>query len=185
MSKKILSGNKKKPNGPDTTNERLDAALGYAGKGWQVFPVHAVIDGRCTCGDPSCRYPGKHPRTLHGFKDATTDPKVINTWWSNWPDANVAIVTGAQSGLVVLDIDPRNRGFESLAELISMNGEIPRTLRSRTGGGGRHIFFQHPGHHVKSHTMMPGIDLKGDGGYVVAPPSIHASGERYEWEEEQ
>ena len=125
---------------------------------------------------------GKHPRTVHGLKDATTDELRIQAWWSQWPDANVGIITGAKSGLVILDIDPRNGGDDSLAELERTHGLLPKTIESLTGGGGQHLFFQHPGGSIKSNSLAEGIDIKADGGYVVAPPSSHRSGEPYRWE---
>jgi hypothetical protein len=96
--------------------------------------------------------------------------------------ANLAIATGALSGLVVLDVDPRHGGDESLADLIRKYGQLPTTVTVLTGGNGQHFYFSHPGKHVVSRTFRPGLDLKADGGYVIAPPSTHLSGKRYEWE---
>jgi len=125
---------------------------------------------------------GKHPRTEHGLKDATIDEATIFGWWRRWPGANVGIVTGMASGLLVLDIDPRHGGVESLALLEREHGSLPETAEVSTGGGGRHILFLHPGFRVKNRAnMMPGVDVRGDDGYIVAPPSLHASGRRYEW----
>ena len=96
------------PTEPST----LEAALSYARKGWQVLPLHSIRpDGGCTCGNPGCGSPGKHPRTQHGVKDATTDEKLIRTWWSRWPDANVGVATGPASGIWwSFDVDPRHDG---------------------------------------------------------------------------
>jgi bifunctional DNA primase/polymerase-like protein/AAA domain-containing protein/primase-like protein len=160
----------------------LLAALAYAHRGWPIFPVHSVRDGQCSCDRPNCPSIGKHPRTVLGLKDATTDHLVIREWWSRWPDANVGVVTGAKSGLVVLDIDPRNGGDDSLAHLERTQGLLPKTIESITGGGGQHYFFQHPGGSIKSRPIAEGVDVKADGGYVVAPPSGHRSGRTYEWE---
>jgi putative DNA primase/helicase len=90
---------------------------------------------------------------------------------------------GRKSGLVALDVDPRSGGDASLCELIEAHGELPQTLESVTGGGGSHIFFAHPGVSFKnsSSVLGGGLDVKTDGGYVVAAPSLHASGKRYEW----
>jgi hypothetical protein len=94
----------------------------------------------------------------------------------------VSIVTGALSGLVVLDVDPRHGGKESLAKLERTHGELPKTMESITGGGGRHLYFTHPGGAVPNRTNIePGIDLRGDGGCIVAPPSVHPSAKRYRW----
>ena len=160
----------------------LVAALTYARRGWPVFPIHSARDGQCSCGRPDCPSIGKHPRTLHGLKDATTDELRIQEWWSQWPDANVGIVTGTRSGLVVLDIDRRNGGDDSLADLERAHGSLPKTIQSLTGGGGQHYFFEHPGGSIKSRPIAEGVDIKADGGYVVAPPSGHISGRTYEWE---
>ncbi|HTO48141.1 MAG TPA: bifunctional DNA primase/polymerase [Burkholderiales bacterium] len=164
-----------------------DAALAYAERGWMVLPVHSISGGKsggkCTCGKASCEHPGKHPRTEHGFSDATTEPAVITAWWRKWPCANVGIATGA-SGLVVVDIDDRHGGRDSLADLEQRHGTLPATVRCLTGGGGVHYFFKHPGGHVKScnGVVAAGVDVKADGGYVVAAPSVHVSGRLYAWD---
>ena len=96
----------------------VDAALSYAHRGWLVLPIHSVDTGRCTCGRADCASPAKHPLTRRGLKDASADPQVIERWWRRWPRANVAVRTGQESGLLVLDFDPRNGGDESLAALV-------------------------------------------------------------------
>ncbi len=169
------------------TADLLSAALGYARRGWLVFPLHSMVNRRCSCGRDECPSPAKHPRTVHGLKDATTDETTIRDWWEDSTPANIGVCTGRCSGIVVLDIDPRHGGDESLWALEDRHGKLPDTVESITGGGGRHIFFAHPGetHRIRNATAlagMPGLDVRGDGGYVVAPPSLHISGERYEWE---
>jgi hypothetical protein len=168
--------------GPSVRQSNLDAALAYAARGWPVFPLHTPTADGCSCGKLGCEHPGKHPRTQRGFHDSTTDETTIQQWWTEWPGANIGIVTGAASGFIVLDIDPRHGGDETLVELQRQHGLLPQTIESITGGGGRHIRLQHPGGQVKCRTIATGIDVKGDGGYIVAPPSLHASGQRYEWE---
>jgi hypothetical protein len=162
-------------------NRRLEAALRYASRGMPVLPVHGFKDGQCTCGN-DCQNPGKHPRTRRGVKDATTDQRQIEQWWSRWPAASVGIATGRSSGLLVLDIDADKGGYESLEELLA--GETrPLTPTVRTGGGGLHLYFK-PASHIKARnriSIMPGLDTKADGGFVVAPPSLHKSGGRYQW----
>lgn len=106
----------------------------------------------------------------------------IRRWWRRWPGANVGVVTGAVSGLVVLDVDPRHGGGASLATLEAMHGPVPRTVESLTGGGGQHIYFRHPGIVVPCRSIAPGLDVKGDRGLVVCPPSMHVSGRSYVWE---
>lgn len=168
-----------------TDNVTLTAALGYAARGWPVLPLHSIIDGRCTCGADACGSPGKHPigaLAPHGVKDATTDPATIKRWWQQRPMANVGIATGAASGLVAIDIDPRHGGTENLADLLAEHGALPETVESTTGGDGRHILFAHPGQAITRKAIAEGIDVKADGGYIVAPPSNHISGKSYAWE---
>jgi hypothetical protein len=171
----------------DETTPLLAAALRYAGRGWSVLPVYSAQGSRCACGSVDCGSPGKHPRTLHGLKNATADKATIRAWWQQWPGASVGIATGAVSGLVVLDVDPRHDGDRSLWELEDRHGKIPHSVEALTGGGGRHILFGHPlnGVIVRNVTALgglPGLDVRGDGGYIGAPPSIHSSGRAYEWE---
>lgn len=159
-----------------------DVALAYARRGWPVLPLHVPQAGQCSCGAPECTTVGKHPRTKHGAKDATTGEPMIRQWWSRWPGANVGIATGWVSGLVVVDVDPRNGGDNSLLALERQHGKLPQTVEALTGGGGRHILFVHPGGRIKNSPVAPGVDLKADGGYIVAPPSLHASGKAYAWD---
>ena len=117
----------------------LTAALWYVAHGFPVFPVHSTRDGHCSCGRHDCEHPGKHPRTKHGFKDATSDRDQVSRWWTRWPDANIGIPTGKTSGLLVVDIDPRNGGDESWESLVSKGGSLPATAEQITGGGGRQV----------------------------------------------
>jgi hypothetical protein len=158
----------------------------YAELGLAVLPLHniSVAGGKCSCGKLKCSSPGKHPRTGRGLNDATADAVIIERWWRTWADANVGIATGTVSGIVVLDVDPRHGGNESLGDLQLAHGPLPKTPIVITGGSGKHIFFRHPGGHVpnSSGALASGIDVRGDGGYVVAPPSNHVSGNFYSWE---
>jgi hypothetical protein len=144
----------------------LAAAVGYARFGLAVFPVR----------------PGtKAPLTHHGHLEATTDTATIERWWRRWPDANVGIAC-RPSRLVVLDVDPRHDGSESLADLEWQHGPLPSTWRALSGGGGPHVYFCAPaGLRMVDGTLAQGIDVKCNG-YVVAPPSLHVSGRRYTWE---
>ena len=168
------------------SNDLLAAALEYAHLGWSVLPVHTIRDGQCSCSEGAgCEHPGKHPRTQHGIKDATTDEETIRAWWHKWPDANIGILTGRESGIIALDVDPRNGGTESLEGLEQQHGSLPETVESQTGGGGRHILLSHPGGVIKNENtgklLGLGLDFKGDNGCIVAPPSTHISGNRYCW----
>ncbi len=144
--------------------------------------MHAPTERGCSCGRPDCPSPAKHPRIAwEWLQGDAVDEDQLRTWWTRWPDANVGVVTGAWSGVVVLDVDPRNGGDGSLAELERVGGAAPVTPESSTGGGGRHLWFRHPGRPVRSAPLAAGLDVKGDGGVAIAPPSRHASGRRYEW----
>lgn len=151
------------------------AALWYAGRGLPVFPLHSVDEtGRCSCGGRAGCKPGKHPRIANGHKGASTDPGRISRWWSRWPDANIGIPTGKRSGLLVLDID--EHGFTSLDALEEEHGPFPETLTVRTGGGGMHLYLKYPPGEARevrnsAGRVGVGLDVRGEGGYVVAPPS--------------
>ncbi|MBA2669389.1 MAG: bifunctional DNA primase/polymerase [Gemmatimonadetes bacterium] len=162
-----------------------EAALRYAGRGWEVLPLHApVAGGGCTCRlGVECPKPGKHPRTAHGWKDASSDPEQIRAWWDAHPDANVGIATGEVSGIWVLDVDAQNGGMRELARLEEEHGTLSTTAAVRTGGGGLHLFFTYTKGMKSRCGVLPGIDVRGDGGLVVAPPSLHPSGNRYQWED--
>jgi hypothetical protein len=171
----------------------LTAALKYARRGFFVFPCYEMTpDGDCACPrwhpnrDPAgrCTRAGKHPRTPHGLKDATSDPAVVKAWWAEWPHANGAINCG-RSGLLVVDVDPRNGGDVTFVDLERRHGPLPDTPRQLTGGGGVHHVLRRPDwHHVPSVDagLGCGIDLKCDGGYIIVAPSNHESGGRYHWE---
>lgn len=164
-------------------NNILQWALLYAKFGWHVFPIFEMRGGKCACGGrPRCK-PGKHPRTDHGHLDATTDPKKIKEWWDQWPNANIGIATGEVSGLLVIDVDPRNLKPQTLPDLSRKVGPMPECPMVDTGGGGWHNYFNHPtARTTGSRTgIAPGIDIKANGGYVIAPPSNHASGGVYVW----
>ena len=158
-----------------------EAAQWYVSKGIPVFPVHRAIKGRCSCNNPRCEHPGKHPRTVHGFKDASKSRSQVAAWWKQWPKANIGMPTGEASGFLVLDIDPRNGGSESFESLIVKHGRLPSTAEQITGGGGRHVFLRHPGLAAKA-SLAPGIDVKSNGGYVILAPSLHPSGNVYQWD---
>lgn len=167
-------------------NEPGAAAFRYAHRGWRVFPLHGIVNGACTCGRRDCSSPGKHPLVRRGLYEATTDACVIKEWWRLWRSANVGVATGATSGIVVIDIDLP----VALAALdILIVSGVRSTLIGLTGGGGIHLVYtshderlgnsagQLPGVDAE----LPGIDLRANGGYVVAPPSMHSSGVCYRW----
>jgi putative DNA primase/helicase len=144
-----------------------DAALAYAGRGVPVFP---------------CEPGAKRPLTRNGHWDATTETQVVRQWWQRWPSANVGVPTGKKSGVVVLDVDVDDGGLESLAKLEYAVAPAPKTARARTGGGGIHIFFRYPrGTEIRNSAGLlgPGLDVRGEGGYVVVPPS--RTQRSYQW----
>lgn len=143
------------------------AALRYARAGMAVFP---------------CQVKGKKPLTRNGVKDATTDEEIIAAWWAEWPDANVAIAMGAESGVWALDVDLDKGGQASLAALTERIGLLPVTPTQRTGAG-LHFLFRWtadaPGNTASK--LGEGLDTRGEGGYIIAAPSIHPNGRAYEW----
>lgn len=153
----------------------LSAAFAYARHGIPVLPVHTVVAGTCSCGRSECGSPGKHPRLRHGLTEATTDPPRLETWWARWPDANVGLRTGIV--MDVADIDS-TEGWHGLRHLL--HDAMPVGPRVRTGGGGWHLWFQPTGYGNRVR-LLPGLDWRGAGGYVLAPPSRHASGADYRW----
>jgi putative DNA primase/helicase len=169
----------------------LEAALDFARRGIAVFPLHYPVerDGKlwCTCGSQKCSEStnaAKHPYARlapRGLLDAVTDPRVIRRWWGPGVPYNLAIRTGEESGVVVVDVDPRHEGDKTLADLEGRFGALPETWRFLTGGDGEHILFKYPGYRIKNGagSLGEGLDVRGDGGYIVAPPSRHVSGRYY------
>jgi hypothetical protein len=141
-----------------------------------------MSSGGCSCHHDDCSSPAKHPRIEGGLRAASTEEAQVRQWWGRWPDANLAVRTGAVSGLVVLDVDPDHGGDDSLERISHRFGPLPTGRVVRTGSGGRHLYFAHPGGTVRNDAgrrLGPGLDVRGDGGYVIAPPSRHTSGGNY------
>ena len=154
---------------PATARSIRDCALTYRRFGWSVIPLEPREKR------PLLRW--------EEYQRRRASEGVVRRWFACWPDANIGVVTGSISGLVVLDVDPGHGGGESLARLEAIHGPLPFTVSAVTGGGGRHVYFRHPDGEVRNRVgIAPGLDLRGDGGYVVAPPSVHPSGRPYAWE---
>lgn len=166
-----------------TAPSKTEYALNYSRRGWKVIPLHSLLNGICSCGRPDCQSKGKHPLTKSGLKDGATDEAKIREWWVQNQDANIGIVTGEESGIFVLDVDAGSGGYESLTILEAAHGPLPITLTANTGGGGKHFLFRHPGIRVRNSvkSLGDGLDIRGDGGYIVAAPSNHKSGNLYGW----
>jgi hypothetical protein len=158
-------------------NPLLLKALVYAKRGWKVFPLWNRKGDKCGCGDPDCDNQGKHPipaAAPHGFKDATSEQKTIKKWWKRYPDAGIGIATGKMSGIVVIDIDLKKGkdGTLVLGKLLPKLGPLPDTKTARTPSGGLHRYYCYAeGIGSSNGKWGAGLDVKGDGGYVVAPPS--------------
>lgn len=148
-----------------------DAAVAYARRGWAVFALKPR---------------SKEPATTHGVKDATTDAEAVDEWWTEHPRCNIGIAMGSASGgLVAIDVDvDEAAGKDGMATLRSWerdHGELPETASTITGRGGSHILYRMDGAR-NSVNQDAGVDVRGEGGYIVAPPSVHPNGGRYEWE---
>lgn len=168
------------------------AALAYAERGYPVFPVRGKLPAFPRCreagraelhGEALRQHAASCPNTGHGLYDATTDVTRISEWWDALPHAGVAMPTGRASGVLVLDVDVQHGGNESLADLLAAYGELPETPVVQTGGGGYHYWLQMPDAEVRNSAgkLGPGLDIRGEGGYVVVPRSPHESGTQYEW----
>ena len=154
------------------------AAVVYATLGFSVVPMHtARTTGTCSCGDLACSDPGKHPR-LRGWKRlASTDPTVVGEWWRRWPDANLALATGRRFDVLDLDGD---QGVEALRAALTIVPAEHQGPVARTGGGGWQLLYAPTGLGNRV-GLLAGVDWRGRGGLIVAPPSRHASGRRYAW----
>lgn len=153
------------------SNILLDAAIDYASRGLAVFPLKPR---------------DKAPITAHGVHEATTNFDQINKWWKRYPNANIGIACGKISGgLLVVDVDRKQNGVDGLDSLNAWereNGELPETVRSITGTGGSHLLYRIDGAGKNRVNLLDGVDIRSDGGYIVAPPSVHPNGSQYEWE---
>jgi hypothetical protein len=148
--------------------DSANAAERYLARGWSVLPLR-----------PREKRPLVPWAHLQNERPSRDD---IAEWFQRWPDANIGIVTGEISRLIALDVDPKHGGDAALERLERQYGPLSATVEAATGGGGRHLYFAHPGGLVRNRAgLAQGIDLRGDGGYIVAPPSLHPSGRPYEW----
>lgn len=167
--------------GISTPGTILSAALTYVEMELSVFPIFAPFGDGCSCFKKDCSHIGKHPAVKGGWKAATTDPDQLHRWFDNGMMRNLAIATGAVSGVIVLDVDGP-AGADSLRKLETLYGPLPPTASVVTGRG-KHLYFRYPpqGLRCSVDKLGPGLDIRGDGGYIIVPPSLHQNGRRYEW----
>jgi hypothetical protein len=160
------------------------AAQKYAALGWCVLPLWSIAwnpadpltPPACTCPrGAACASPGKHPRLAHGVLEASANALTITEWWARWPDANVGLATGPRSGIYVVDLD----GPAAIAAYEALG--FPAGWQSRTGSGMHHVYALRDSLPNSAGKIAAGIDTRGDGGYIVAPPSLHYSLKRYQW----
>lgn len=155
----------------------------YTDLGLHVLPIWGTKNALCICPDVICKRPGKHPigrLAPRGKDSASSNSRQISEWWSADPMANIAVACGP-SGLVAVDIDPRNGGDITWEGLTEAYGPVPDTWEAETGGSGSHIIFKRPeGFRPVDSVLGPGIDIKASG-YVVVAPSTHVSGRKYVW----
>lgn len=149
-----------------------DYAVRYINMGLAIFPLKPA---------------DKIPLTKNGCKDATTDGAQVKAWWQQYPNANIGIATGSKSnGLIVIDLDiDEDKGKDGKDELRTWeleNGDLPETWTSTTGRGGSHLFFRSEKTIRNRAGILEGVDIRGEGGYIVAPPSLHHNGRRYSWD---
>lgn len=178
----VVEGAPAQPAAPE--DPALAGALSMAEAGFRVYPQYGIAGGHCTCvgagGQCRARHPGKHPAVSGWQTAAATNAETIRTWFAEDPRRNYAVLAG--NGIAVLDIDPRNGGDATLAALEKDHGELPHTLRVRTGGGGLHYYFE-ARTAIRSCVLGPGVEVKGEGSGVTGPGSLHSSGRRYEIED--
>jgi hypothetical protein len=167
---------------PTMTATLVEWAHWYAAHGHPVLPLHTPFRDGCSCRSPECQSIGKHPRIQGGLSNASTNSAQIAQWWQQWPLANIGLRTGITC--FALDIDPRKGGDAELFALEQTHTPLPTTPRSKTGGGGEHVLFALPENMIiRNRTdFFPGIDVRGEGGYIVVPPSSHVSGHKYCWD---
>jgi len=169
----------------ELVEEKLDFARSYLRCEFKMIPIHGVVGGACSCDNINCDNAGKHPiikfRSGKGYisEIENQDEHIIKEWVDKWPVMNIGILTGAVSNIFVVDTDGPD-GDKFLEQFDMPQGPFVRTSR------GRHLYFRYPGIHIKNNAkkVHDEIDIRGDGGYAIAPPSVHASGSVYEWDEE-
>lgn len=150
------------------------------------MPLHTPTfetERPCSCRDPKCTDIGKHPRIMDWTNQATTDETEIRRWWQMWPEANVGILTGKRAGFFALDVDGAE-GRATLTDRMEKYGPLPKGPTQVTGSGGRHLLFAYEPGLKNAVKFAPGLDIRTDGGMIVAEPSVHGTGNEYRWRED-
>jgi hypothetical protein len=162
-----------------------DLAIFYHEHGWPIFPCRSQAE---EVADPTTSelitLNEKTPKTSNGFKGASKFRRIIDRWWSDWPDSAVGIPTGAATGVFVLDIDNKPggaNGFDWLSDMEAEHGPLPETARVTTPNGGLHIYFNYVVGTRNRGALGGGVDIRSEGGYVLAAGSQMSDGRAYEW----
>jgi len=158
---------------------KLDAALKYFKSGKPVFPTCWTKEGVCVFHRPKCEHPGKTPLVKwKPYQDNLPSEQEVTEWWTKWPNANIGLATGHLSGIVVIDCDSE----EAANRFIEEYPEAKDTRQVQTGRG-KHFYFKFEEgiRNDAGKLLGPGIDIRGEGGFVIIPPSIHANGKSYQW----
>lgn len=167
-------------NSNTTTSRISSAAQDYVSRGWHVIAIHGVKDdGTCRCvAGKKCRSAGKHPVSAGWQSSTKPDAATVDHMWTNRKHDNIGLLTGTPGGFFVVDIDVKSGGMESMGALVAQHGNLPKTLAVKTGSGGWHYYFAMPNFEVtnRNKTWPQGIDIRGTGGQVVAPPSVSSTG---------
>jgi putative DNA primase/helicase len=163
-----------------------DAAVAYARRGLCPFPLHSVLPGpRCGCGNPDCDAIGKHPATSGWQNTIPSVPAAESTWRPGGRERGIGLVCGARSGMWAIDIDPRHGGDKTFQALVDQHGKVPPTWVLQSGRGeGLGLLFRWPADGDIRNSVGkigPGVDVRGEGGFMVAPPSPHKTGGRARW----
>ncbi len=159
----------------------VQSALWFAAQNIEIAPAFGIdADGCCGCRNRSCRMMGKHPMLQEEHTKGSSNPNEIRLWWRRRPSANLLVHTGRRNRLVVVDVDVRDGGLTNFARLLDRAPELLSGLTVRTGSGGLHVYFRSSESWPSGlDVVAPGIDLRGDGGFVIGPHSRHASGGIY------
>jgi putative DNA primase/helicase len=180
--------NKKKQNRKHTHPQRRtehtsrndwkrNVALRYAELGLPILPLHGTKkDGRCTCGEPACDQPGRHPRTRNGLRDATSDPQLVWRMWTKWPKAKIGIALGGASKLLALVTDSKD-ARRRLGKIITAHGAVPTTV-TVWDGDRRISLLRGDGRSLRHKELAEGVRILGEGDFIVAPSSFASSGHR-------